>query len=90
MSFLCCSEQTAAFVACIGSVLSIGVVWVFVPQRTKKSQGKGKYPFRKLSFIRVFRPFIVLLDRKGWVSVSKEIHQQIVCFELGVVIPMMI
>lgn len=34
------SEQTAAFVACIGSVLSIGVVWVFVPQRTKKSQGK--------------------------------------------------
>lgn len=34
------SEQAAAFVACIGSVLSIGVVWVFVPQRTKKSQGK--------------------------------------------------
>jgi hypothetical protein len=43
-SLLCClcySEQTAAFVACAGSLLSIGVVWAFVPQRTKKTQVKG-------------------------------------------------
>ncbi|XP_062568913.1 solute carrier family 22 member 18-like [Saccostrea cucullata] len=34
------SEQTAAFVACAGSLVSIGIVWMFVPKRTKKSHIK--------------------------------------------------
>ncbi|XP_022337784.1 solute carrier family 22 member 18-like [Crassostrea virginica] len=34
------SEQAAAFVACFGSFLSIAFVWMFVPQRTKKTQVK--------------------------------------------------
>lgn len=36
------SEQKAAFVACAGSVLSIYIVWLFTPEKTKKVHLEGK------------------------------------------------
>ena len=39
---VCYSEQHAAFVACAGSIVSMGLCLYFIPHVTKKSESHGK------------------------------------------------
>ena len=45
--FLCLlpmfSEQTSAYVACVGSLLSVAIVWLTVPRHTKRAKVEGKH-----------------------------------------------